>query len=173
MIKTFYQTYTNFVVYFFCTIFYSSQWFIGLCEADQTICNSNSKHCFSPSLERCDGIFNCPNGEDEVGCGNLLFFKSKSLLLFLKPSDNPIFETGISSHPVHLSNNCLSPSLWCDGNFICDGNNHQETCLKVCFPVYIFCIAWPNNSIYKFLYHYNSNSFFFFFFMIIVSMSFL
>lgn len=77
----------------------------GLCEPDQAICNSNSKHCFSPSLERCDGIFNCPNGEDEVGCG-------------------------ISSHPVHLSNNCMSPSLWCDGNFICDGNNHQETCLK-------------------------------------------
>lgn len=31
----------------------------------------STKHCFDPIKERCDGIYNCPMGEDEDGCSTI------------------------------------------------------------------------------------------------------
>ncbi|KAF2879995.1 hypothetical protein ILUMI_26183 [Ignelater luminosus] len=38
------------------------------CGNRQTSCNNHSDNCFDPLTERCDGILNCPQGEDEQNC---------------------------------------------------------------------------------------------------------
>ena len=41
----------------------------GYCPKGQSLCNSVTRHCFTPTIDLCNGVFNCPLGEDEVGCG--------------------------------------------------------------------------------------------------------
>lgn len=46
-----------------------------ICKEGSVRCLFSPDHCYFPTTDLCDGKFDCPKGEDEVGCGKCFVYK--------------------------------------------------------------------------------------------------
>jgi hypothetical protein len=89
-------------------------WFTSICPDDQMLCGGHFEtKCFTKE-QRCDGIWDCINGDDELGCSPescpTTFACNDRLRL---PSDQP---------------RCFTWSERCDGNAICANRTDEKLC---------------------------------------------
>lgn len=88
----------------------------GVCTKNYVPCNFNTVRCFNPFTERCDGIMNCPAGEDEVSCSS---------------SCNDKIACGDG-------NGCFTTEQVCDDVRDCEDGTDESNC------TFRFCDLYPN-----------------------------
>lgn len=121
----------------------------GYCPTGESLCNSVTRHCFKPSEDLCNGIFNCPLGEDEVGCvpgcdsgiacssGEGCYTPAQRCNSQSDCAD----ESDEQQCPQELcatlkdkrqchNGRCLQARLWCDGTDDCGDGSDEEACMK-------------------------------------------
>lgn len=76
------------------------------CAPGYAPCNFQKKHCFDPAKERCNGVFNCPNGEDEGNCSIYC----------------------VNAFNCFNSTDCFHLEQRCDGDFNCPNGFDELKC---------------------------------------------
>ncbi|CAF0965339.1 unnamed protein product [Rotaria sordida] len=89
-------------------------WLTSLCPYNQLLCNGHNEiKCYS-SKQRCDGIWDCISGDDELGC---------------LPSSCPT--TFACNDPLHMPSDqprCYTWSERCNGNSFCVNRIDEKNC---------------------------------------------